>query len=315
MKNWVKKNLAILSLAMSGVEKSTLGQKSNDTTNGVSHVQNVNQGQLADSLVKGEVSQEVMDLRWRTYKILNETHSHSSKIIGYDKSGYPITETKKNDLKKALKKVKVDEEDGYDLEMVVNNDPISVSVFDVMDNSFFKSEIEPIITVDEKLKEQVASHGTISGEQFFSVFKPEKPISVDRDYFPRFMIENYTTKLNVRGNANGDKLLEFYILDKPLSENKNERLFINQLKKATENINSVNFLDISNVNFVTYKSLGVNDFLYFEYDNIEFYKITKINNFYVLKYKTNVVSDGVSILEKYRVEELDKKYENKERKV
>ena len=42
------------------------------------------------------------------------------------------------------------------------------------------------------------------------------------------------------------------------------RLFISEVKKAIENPMSVNMLDIEEVIFVTYKSIGVDDFLEFK---------------------------------------------------
>jgi hypothetical protein len=35
----------------------------------ITQSQRLTQGQVLDSLVNGEVTQEVMDLRWRTYKL------------------------------------------------------------------------------------------------------------------------------------------------------------------------------------------------------------------------------------------------------
>ena len=73
-------------------------------------------------------------------------------------------------------------------------------------------------------------------------------------------------------------------------------------------------LNIKGVEFVTYKSLGVSDFLEFKYEIESFDKIIEFNGFYVIKFIANVVIDGEDITEIHRVEELDKKYNEKAKK-
>ena len=43
-------------------------------------------------------------------------------------------------------------------------------------------------------------------------------------------------------------------------------------------------------------------------------KIVEFNEFYVVKFKANITVEAEDILEQHRVSELDKKYENKEKK-
>jgi len=73
-------------------------------------------------------------------------------------------------------------------------------------------------------------------------------------------------------------------------------------------------LDFEGVNFITYKTLGVDDFLEYEYDNILFDKVVEFNGYYIIKFKANLKTDGKDILEIHRVAELDKKYEQKLKK-
>jgi hypothetical protein len=312
MSKWFKRKLTNLYLSMSNVEKNAFNQKGDVLSNDIGIVQRNTQGQLADSLVNGEITQEVIDLRWRTYKILQETQNVSSKIVGFDKSGYAIVETKKIDKNRELKKVNLDKIDNYPLDMVISNDPITIGVNDIMGNDYIDKELTPVINDDGK--EITASHGTISGEKFYATFKSETPIKVDRHFFPKFMIENFTKKLNVRHINNDEKLLEFYVSKYPDKEIKTTSLFINQIKKAIENPISVNFLNIDKVNFVTYKCLGVVDFLHFEYDNLLFDKIIEFNGYYIIKYKAKLVINGEPILQKYKSEELELRYKNKEAK-
>jgi hypothetical protein len=52
----------------------------------ITQSQRLTQGQVLDSLVNGEVTQ-VMDLRWRTYKIMQASESFTAEITGYEADG------------------------------------------------------------------------------------------------------------------------------------------------------------------------------------------------------------------------------------
>ena len=206
VKKWFKNKMAILSLAMSNVEKNALGQVSEPLNSDVGQFRRVTQGQLADSLINGEVTQEVLDLKWRTYKILRETDGLTSEITGYDENGMPIVLTKKLDKNKALKKVKLDKHDSYELEMVIDNSPIALSVNDIMSSDYIEANEKPII-----ISGDTASLGEISGEKYFGFYKNQPPIRIFRESISKFDIETYTKKLNIRKIDEKTRLLEFCV--------------------------------------------------------------------------------------------------------
>lgn len=313
IKNWFKRKMAILSLAMSNVEKNALGQQGETLSSDVNQTQRHTQGQLADSLKQGEITQEVMDLRWRTYKILRETEGVTAEIVGYDEDGMPIVKTKKVNRKLGLKKVKLDPSDTHKLEMVVDNSEIVIGGNQVMDN-------ENISILDEVLKGEnengdiVATHGIINSVEYYATNKSERPIMIVRDVLPNFYLENFTLKMNVRTINETDKMLEFYVSKYPDEYNRTSRLFISEIKKImTDGIKST-MLDLNEVNFISYKTLGTDDFLEYEYDNLSFDKIVEFNGCYIVKFIGKVKTDGNDILETHRVTELDKKYEQKLKK-
>ena len=99
MINWFKNQITRFMISTANVEKNAFGQTKETLESNTSIVQRHTQGQLADSLVNGEVTQEVLNLKWRTYKILKETDGLISEITGYDEDGMPIVLTKKIDKK------------------------------------------------------------------------------------------------------------------------------------------------------------------------------------------------------------------------
>lgn len=313
IKKWLTKQIARVMFSVSNVEKNALGQNGQTLETDVNKHQRLTQGQVADSLINGEITQEVLNLKWRTYKIIKATEGVKSTITGYDEDGMPIVKTTKRNLKQGLKKVKTDSFDDYKLEMVLDNSEITLNTTDIMDNEHMSLLDSVIQNYDDDGNIVSASHGVIGSVELMATEKGERPIKIERQETPNFFIENYAKKLNVRKINKKQRLLEFYISSYPDEYNKNTTLFINNIKKAMNNPKQ-KFLNIDGVEFVTYKTIGVEDFLLFKYDNLSFDKIIEFNGFYVIKFKADVMVDGKDILEEHKVEELDKKYETKAKK-
>ena len=95
IKKWVNTKASVLTIALSNVEKNALTQTNEMLGSDINQTQRHTQGQLADALINGEITQEVKNLRWRTYKVLKESEGLTTEFIGYDADGMPITKTKK----------------------------------------------------------------------------------------------------------------------------------------------------------------------------------------------------------------------------
>ena len=313
MKKWFVRQFNNLILSFSFVGRDLFTQEKKTIGSEAGQFQRNTQGQLADSLKHGEVTQEVIDLRWRTYKILRESEGVTAEIVGYDEDGMPIVKTKKVNKKLGLRKVKLDPSDTYKLEMVVDNSEIVIGGNQAMDN-------ENISILDEVLKSEnengdlVATHGIINSVEYYATNKSERPIVIVRDILPNFYLENFTLKMNVRTINETDKMLEFYVSKYPDEYNRTSRLFISEIKKIMNDGVKSTMLDLNEVNFITYKTLGSDDFLEYEYDNLSFDKIVEFNGYYIVKFIGKVKTNGNDILETHRVAELDKKYEQKLKK-
>jgi hypothetical protein len=312
--NWFNKKMAIIGLAMSKVEKNAFSQSGGELTNNMSQEQRHTKGTAIDDLKQGIITQEVKNLRWRTYKILGETQGRIAEIIGYDDDGMPIVKTRKTDNKSGLRKVKIEPSDKYPIEMVVDNSEIPTSGNDTINNEYLDLLDKPQIVYDENGEAISATHGEIDANEFFITNKSELPINIERDEAPKFKIENFTKKLHIRKISESKRLLEFYVSMYPDEFIRTTRLFISEVKKAIDNPNQSTMLSINNVDFVSYKTIGVNDFLMFKYNNLKFDKIATFNGHYVIKFIGDVEINGESIFDEYRVDELDNKYENKDKK-
>ena len=279
-----------LAFAFYGAEKMTFAQSKEDANNGIGTVRDVNQGRLSNDLKQGRLTQQVIEFRARMYKILEVSGKLKTEIIGYDEDGMPITRTTKVNNSVELEKVVLDTYDDYKLEMVVSNPETTVTI----------SEID----------DKTANSGTISNEDIQSQ-KNERLLEVIRELKPKFDIEKYTKKMNVRYINDNERLLEFYVSMYPNDSDRSSRLFISEIKKAINNPRVCDFLNIDEINFVSHKTLGVNDFLGFKYKIKNFNKIIIFDGHYVIKFIAEPIINGENILAKYESPELNKKYENK----
>ena len=311
---WLSKQIGALMLATAKVEQNALGQEGQTLSTENGKFQRYTQGTLADDLKQGKITQEVKDLRWRMYKILDASANVSAKVVGDIDSGEYTVETYiSEDTNTILNKVKLDSTDDYKLEMIVDGEAIikgreeALNV-DVIDTTLSEEEF---IDEDGNTRKTL---GIISNEdnKYNDI---EYPIKIDREDTPKFYIEKYTKKLNVRVIDETHRLIEFYISKYPSEYNRNTYLLVSELKKAMVNPRATNILYIDNIGFVSYKTIGVNDFRVFEYKVIEFDKIIEFDGYFVIKFKCEVTTNGEYLLEKYREKDLDNKYENKEAKM
>jgi hypothetical protein len=128
-------------------------------------------------------------------------------------------------------------------------------------------------------------------------------------------LENHTKKLHVKKITHKEFLLEFFISKYPEQFDKNHHFFLSDIKKLIATPTKYNStVDIKQVSFITNNAVGVPDFLEFEYSVNKFDKIVEFNEFYVVKFIATVTVEAKSIIEKYKNEELEQKYNNKEKR-
>lgn len=274
--DWLKRKLAIISLATANVEKNALNNQGNMLSDGIGQERRKTSDSLAEALQRGEVTSEVQSLRWRMYKILDHLDGRKTNIIGteLDANGDEryITETVAK-RKPNMRQYMVDPYDSYPLEMIVVN-------------------VKSCMGITESNQKQ-----------------EDQTIMVNRNNgLSKIDIEYSTSKMCVRDIGNKHKLLEFYISQYPNEDDRKTRLMIAELERCLNGFNS-NILDITGVGFQSVNStIGVTPNLLYEYDVIGFNKIVKFNGHYIVKFNAIARVEGENIFEKYRVEELDQKY-------
>ncbi len=311
--NWFKQKMAIASIAISNVEKNALSQNNEGLGTDANQTMRINQGKISDSLINGEITQEVMDLRWRMYKVMETTDTVKVKLNGYDLNGKPIYDITSKSHK--IKKANLDKFDPYEAELIVDNTPIEKSIIDGL-------EAEKIIEIDtDEVKANddnmgvVTTLAEIDGGNYFAQASNDRPVTIKRNILPTFYLENFTKTLKIRKIDETKRLLEFYVSLYPDEYDRKSRLFISTVKKQIENpILTNSMLELDEVSFITDKTQGAPNNYRYEYNNLVFDKIVTHNGHYVIKFIADVKTNGEYIMEEYRQTDLDNKYINKEKK-
>ncbi len=310
---WLKNNIARMLIATANVEKNSFSQNKETLDSDISKHSEKDTGTLMHALKNNIVTQEVMDLRWRTYKIIRESEGLTADIT-FNNDGTQSVNLRKTNKGRALSKVKLDTFDNYNLEMVLDNSEICIDGSEAMDNTNLDVLDKPTINYDEEGEIESATHASIGAEEYQASVKTIRPINIERDERPNFKLESYTKKLYVRKIDETQKLLEFYVSIYPDIYNRTSRLFLSDIKKVIKNPRNSSMLDIKTVDFVTHKTLGANDFLQYKYEITSFDKIIEFDGHYVIKFKANIVIDGEDIFLKHKQDELELKYQNKVKK-
>jgi hypothetical protein len=314
LSDWLKKQATAVAIALSSVEKNALGQQGKNLEDVDGQHQRLKQGTLSDDLTRGELTQQVKELRWRTYKVLQETENwitnsepvyyegeepknlvdDEGNVTGYTEgriSHYINTSTKHEDKHAGdLAKLKVDPFDKYKPEICLINDEITQSV-----------------------KEAMEGGAKVSAEDKNSLSEYLRPLLVEREYRPRIELERFTHKMIVRKVSEEERLLEFYISKYPDEYDKRTSLVTSECKKIINGRRS-DMTDIQKVGFISMDDVGVPDYLQFEYEVDGFNRIVEYDGNYVLKFRAKVVVNGEYILQEFLEEELEERYKNKEAK-
>lgn len=299
LKDWFKQQIVGLAMATSNVSNNLISQKGEELTNSTNKVTEKDTDSLMNGLRKGQVNKEVESLRWRTYKVLRQAKGKrldsDFRGLGEDFDGDVSTKMRTVNYADVLATVHLDKADSYPLEMVVTNKNIIMGMADT---------IESLSGVDMNNVDTISHTASC---------KIERTIQIERGFIPKFYIEKYTTKVNIRKIDEKNKLLEFYITKYP-DETISNKLFITELKKSIEDPTRIsNIFSFDECGFISDSDnvLGSEDFMIYSYNNIKLDKIIEFAGSYVVKFKATTLIDGQDMLSEYVDEELDRKYEEK----
>lgn len=270
------RNLIIgFSYGLKNTESDILGQKTTlSESNSVE--QKLQQNDLAEALLKGEVTEEVEFLRDRTYMVSDEAKKY--KVI-IDTVG--TTKAVKKMAKKTPPKT-------------FNNDNFNVNI--VMDTNEIPSSVL-------KGFESVGGYG----------IKNEYPLKFEYEYNPpKFNLDEYVKKIVIRTNdETNETRLDLYVPIFTDSFERLRKLFDNEINKIKNNkIPPIN-VKFNNVSFISDKAFGVDDLVPFKFKMNNFIGISEFDGRHILTYNVESIGNDEKITDKYKNKKVRDAYENK----
>lgn len=279
LKKKLKTLIISFSYGLKNTESDILGQKSTALSPDNSIQQKQQMNALGEALLKGEVTEEVMMLRDRTYMVADESKKYKVIIntIGTSKA------VKKSMTSVNKPKVYNGSDDEYEVKIIMDNNPTPTGVLTAL--------------------ESVGGYG----------IKNQYPINFEYEHTPKFKLEDYIKKLVLRVHKETNKsLVDLYVPKYIDSFERMEKLFDNEIKKIIDKkIKPIN-VKFETIDFITDKCYGIDDLYEIKIKFINFIGVAEFEGKYILSYEVEATQSCDKITEKYKNEKLRNAYQNKE---
>ena len=255
--------------------------------------QQVTENRVSKDLLKGEVTQQVEELRYRTYKVDRESKQFEyfspTKAIRFDKQD--------------SKFVKYDNSDNLELITIQPNHANTANIYDgTKDVDFLNAKL-------------VDGQGNVSINLGHFDVENKYNIEIERDFMPRFKLEAYTTRLVVKKLDDEDNMiLDFYVSKYPQEKDMKSIYFIKEVEKLMSGYKQSDITSMIRVSFVTSHAYGLNDMIEFRFDHIYYKGILEYDGHYILKFKAHAYVNGKDQTDEFYSKSMDEKYRNNEKK-
>lgn len=271
---FIRNAIVPLFFGLKYTEEDILKQKASPLSSNNSLEQKIQQNQLAEALLKGEVTEEVEMLRDRTYFVAEESKKFSVVVdlIGTSKA------FKRNSR---VNQPKVHNPNDLNIKLIVDNYAIPSGVLDALNS--------------------IGSYG----------IKDIYPLEFAYDYIPKFKLNQYANKLVLRTDtSNNSVYLDLYVPIYTESFERMHRIFDTEIKKVIKKEKKSTNLEFDTVEFVTNKSYGVEDLCKFKFKMIKLLTISVFEQKYVLTYQVKTIENGNKITDKYINKKIRENYKN-----
>ena len=260
---------------MKSSEDIILHSNVNDDGCNQSITQEVNSERISKALLRGEVTQEVGELRYRTYMVDKE-----SKDFEYYAPTLAIRKDKQDN-----RFIKYDNSDGEALILSQENKP-------------------KVETVLETLK-QVGGRGV----------KTEYTIHIKRGFTtPRYRLERYIKRLDIKGEEYGHDIIDIYVTKYFNPTDFTSKGFVKSIEKTLVDKKTPDFLEFKSIYFTTSGAYGEEDLTEVSITNLKYIETKEFDGNYIIRFSGDVVSKKVDLTKKYYSKTMDEKYKTNEKK-
>lgn len=246
------------------------GNKDTDVGNGSSIEQQKEVQSVYKDMLKGEITQEVIELRHEMYFA-----ERASKKYKYTGNGRAI---KMNDIIKYNGDLETS--DGLEISIVQEN---KEDVGSLLDYEIYNIGNE--VALGEK------SQGDLSKSK-----QKKFTINIKRDFLAKFNIEQYTEKIVIKQLNDDESIIDIYVNQYMKQFNNIHKLFLKQIEQIYTGDIRNDIIEFNSLSFITNNAYGAEDLLEYEFNNIQFENIIRFNEFYVLRFLGKNVKYGNDLL-------------------
>lgn len=263
---------------LKSTDKEIFTQSGIDMGGGISMDEEMHTNRVSQDLLAGKETQAVKELRYRTYKVDRE-----AKTYEY----FSPTLALKREEKLDSKFVSYENEENLPVITVQNNFPITEGVLEGLNQ--------------------------VNGQ----THKTEYWIKLIRNkgFLPRYRLEEYTKRLVVREYEKDIKaVLDFYVTKYPNDKDLKSKGFVREIEHVMNDNLRSDVLMIKNVSFITSHAFNQYDMLLYEFNNLVYRYVKEFDGHYVISFLSDIVKNGEDLTDKFKNQQMEKKYADKEKK-
>lgn len=278
MNNLVKKIKVFVIGLFFGLKKvdNILQSSQSESTESSSNIETQkDQNSIYDKLLKGELTQEVIEFRYQVYRILRQ----SDKFI-CDAEGNLLRNTDNT----ILRKPKVFETKDFNVHIVQENTHFRGGFLESIDN---------MINCNKKISTRIKT-------------------SLKDDYYPVIQIDKNIVKTVIKAGEENN-LIDLYFSKTIDDRNRINKLFNKEIMKVKDGKRSF-VKEISNLSFISENAFGLESMFLVEVKNMEYKEFNEYENYNILTFEFPKEEYSKDILLEFYSPEMEEKYKNKEKK-
>lgn len=294
IKKWATQLIIGLVAGMRKTESDMLTSAGISTEVGSEINQQVRDNRISKKLLRGEITQEVKELVWRTYKVDRESREYEY---------YSPTLAKKKG-KKVMDEKAVQYENSENMKLITiqGNHKIGETL-----------NISAYASYDEKGNQE--DKETYKKEDSVNVGEVEYTVHITRQYTARYRIEEFIRRIVVKQERNTDETnknvrLDIYVSKYPNSSAYKSKGFVREVEYIMRSGKPSDVYEFETLSFVTNKAAKFYDGVKFVFGGFKYVCTVEYDGCYIIKFDAQILTEE-DLIEKYRCEELDEKYANK----
>lgn len=235
------------------------------------------------AMLRGEVTQEVKELRHEMYYAERRSHDYVYTGGGNAK--------KKNDFFDYTGKI--EDSDGHMVQIVQDNyqDQASIDEYGI----------------DEGHVRDYGS-GIYESIKMEDIAKKEYTIKIVRDFIPKFRIEEFAKKVVVK-DFGENRILDIYVSKYPVEFDRRSRMFVNMIEEIYQGNTRSEIIDFQQLSFITRNAYGSDDLKLYSFKDFSFRDIIDFDGNYVLRFVCTPEFFGEDLIEEFYDEIAAKKSE------